>query len=224
MLRLPKNRFEQLAEKPSKPFHPRQIVHARLKVRSECKGALEFWMDRREGEEQPEDIPESVLQAYARRVANGEIRIFGADEEPPETPFDLKVGRQCWIVLELDPDLKNWQFGRGFVGCTTKGKHKGDNFRLRHVYPDEDGASVEPVKGRIRKDGCRVVYFGLARRGRRQSQYFNLHTEFLQAAEDDAKKLHRMVVIFDPDVGNNGGFPIPPDPPPPPPPPTSKVR
>ncbi|MCR5879193.1 nucleotide synthetase [Phenylobacterium sp. J367] len=154
----------------------------------------------------PDPKAESI-EDYALRMAGF---AFERGIKEPRSPYDIMIERQSWVLVELDSRVANWQFTKGEFGCTTKQDYGRDNFGLRHVYRDGLGGLNEPVT----KDGCRFLFFGAARRDagtedNPASQYFNFHVEFLQTHPGE-KVERRLKVIFDPDVGNNGGFPIPP--------------
>lgn len=197
MVAFPGNEFGELPEQPSAPFNPQQIFHAKLRILRRYKDTLRFGLS---------IVPTSTvnvakIEQYAMDVAGQEGLIPSG--RPPKTPYDIGLDRQSWVLVELDSELKNWQFTPGFVGCTTKDAANGDDFGLRHVYP----TSVEP--GPIARDGCRVLFFGMAKRKKGASRYFNLHVEFLQKNPNDPANPHRLQVIFDPDVKNEGGFDVP---------------
>ncbi|HVI34030.1 nucleotide synthetase [Phenylobacterium sp.] len=154
----------------------------------------------------------SKIHDYALEVA-GESLDRGRKE--PQSPYDVFVKEQCWVLLELARDLKNWQFTRGERAITTKEDYLDSNCALTHVSGSGAGAP-----GAVNEDdGCRVAYFAVVRRGTVVPgsdppaevpfhQYFNLHVEFIQKHKDE-DAVRRLKVIFDPDVGNTGQFPIP---------------
>jgi hypothetical protein len=126
------------------------------------------------------------------------------------SPFDIIVNKQSWIVLQLDPSVKNWQFCIGEHGCTTKEERSEiRNWWLKHYY-GKNGFD----HGVVSDNGCRILYFGVVKRGSAfvvdinnpPSELFNIHVEFVQVDKDkgvDVEK--RLKVIFDPDVSNDGG-------------------
>lgn len=190
-------------------FEAKRIVHVILTLDEETMAGedrmLRFVLA---DPEHPVPNPKEVaIEDYALRVVQPRI---GYGLQNARSPYDIMIQKQSWVLVELDPRLTNWQFTKGELGCTTKGAYEGDNFGLRHVYADRVGEVGKVVE----KDHCRCLFFGVARRERGDeatpaSQYFNFHVEFLQAFKGEAA-VRRMKVIFDPDVGNNGGFPIPP--------------
>lgn len=194
---------------PAVGFEAKRIVHVILTLdEAEVSGdqkSLRFLLA--DPVDPVPDPKKESIEAYAQRMAKPRVAY---NIQNGRSPYDIMVRKQSWVLVELDPRLTNWQFTKGEFGCTTKGDYGRDNFGLRHVYADrvgEVGAAVE-------EDGCRFLFFGIARRDRGDeatpaSQYFNFHVEFLQAFKGETA-VRRMKVIFDPDVGNNGGFPIPP--------------
>ncbi|MET0273021.1 MAG: nucleotide synthetase [Phenylobacterium sp.] len=198
------NKFGTIPLKTDESWNPIGIAHFLLGFEAnKTTGRAEFYAKPVWNTYEAKDVDQ-----YAQYVLDGSRGKL----EITKTPFDIGVENQTFIMLELAPEI-NWQFARGEYGCTTKGEPTTDNFGLWHIHRKY----VE--RGPISRDGCRLVYFGLARRKGYEGQAFNLHVEFLQDDPDDVSEPKRLPVIFDPDVGNNGGFPIPPDPPPPPPPP-----
>lgn len=124
---------------------------------------------------------------------------------PAPSPFDITVSRPCWVVVELDAKIENWQFATGERGVTTKAE-SDRNCSLRHVYDDGAQAAGE----RVSRDGCRVLYFGVVARDAANTpncgELFNFHTEFLMEEDDGHGHVvqKRLNVIFDPDVKNEG--------------------
>jgi len=141
------------------------------------------------------------------------------------TPFDVKVP-QCWIILELDPGIKNWEWMRDRPAVTAKhidpphlpdshGNPKnGHNVCLRHVYPT--GACTGDPSDRP-NDSCRVVFFGVVHRTGKNSSppalgshLMNFRTQFFFDPVNG--EIPTLQVPADPDVGNEGPdeFPSPP--------------
>ncbi|MET0273022.1 MAG: nucleotide synthetase [Phenylobacterium sp.] len=215
MIVIPDNDFVPLDDRPGVAFKAKRIVHARMRIHRNVHKQLKFSV-KMVTVATGEDIPESDAQAYARKVADGlapfiPLAGLARGPRPGPSPYDIAIERQSWVIVELDPWLDNWQFGKDYLGITTKVAKSGDNFGLQHVYPSKpDGTPGTIAHGNIKDEKCKVAYFGVARRAKGESQYFNLHTDFLQPARPGSRSMHRMIVIFDPDVGNNGGFPIPP--------------
>jgi hypothetical protein len=149
-------------------------------------------------------------------------------DKPPNTmigptPFDIEVKRPAWVLLQLDPRV-NWSFLAGSSGISTdrdythnaplqqeqqqqlaspvSARQFGDNFGVTFV--PKVGNPTLPGPGAVCPGGCRVLYFGVARRHPpTMQQKFNIFVEFIQGT-------HRLPTIFDPDVGNNGGSVYPP--------------
>jgi len=190
-------------------FEPEEIVHIVLKIDLSEKGKIQFKAElpkdpppplKKTGNEPP---PAKSIEDYAKDVASRVGLILGT--MPAPSPYDIGVSRQCWVLLQLDPEIDNWQFAKGEFGCTTKSPPKGRNCGLRHAYSTRLGDVGKPVE----EEGCKVLYFGVVRRGknckppepnRPPGELFNFHTEFLQLVNGAAT---RMPVIFDPDIKND---------------------
>lgn len=138
-----------------------------------------------------------------QRLVDGTPRYFTSRVN---SPYNMPILSQCYVLIELDPSIENWQFEVGQCSVTCKHLKDGWDFGLFDVYPNETrepdgwvGGAEIPVK----YDDCRVVYFGVAKRGPTpDSKSFNLHTEYLQGGLATKKRLQ---VTFDPDVPNEGG-------------------
>lgn len=125
-----------------------------------------------------------------------------------ESPFDMKVRFQGWLLVQLDREV-NWQFTVGEFPCTLKDPDiKGRNILLRHL--DADGNEYE---GPVTVDGCRTLFFAVVKRddpddgdgsGARCGVNFNV--EFLQTVGGVSSRLK---LIIDPDVPNEGPESIP---------------
>lgn len=132
-----------------------------------------------------------------------------------ESPFDMKVQHQSWLLVQLDPEL-NWQFAKGEVPCTLKVQDlRGRNILLRHVY--DDGRDGEGV---VLEDGCRTLFFAVVQRDKPDLSnaaepwrcFVNFNVEFIQTDEDPVThqlKTTRLKLIIDPDVPNEGPNSIP---------------
>lgn len=146
---------------------------------------------------------EDKVRTYAELRAS--MPLIGVNLTPAPSPFDITVGRQCWVVVELDEKIENWQFATGERGVTTK-VESDRNCSLRHVYAN----GAEQAGARIPRDGCRVLYFGVVAREAANTPHcgelFNFHTEFLVEEPDEQGQLvkKRLNVIFDPDIKNEG--------------------
>ena len=165
---------------------PIEIRHFQIGVDGSVAGFLNFTIKRVE----PTDLPANINK-YVQDIASGN-KVAMSFVNPPPSPFDMIVSDPCFIVVELAPDVKNWQFETGTAALTTKDTATEDNWGLVHAYADGRHSA-----GIATRDGCRVIYFGVAKRGAYQSSFVNLHTEFLQLPK-------RLRVIFDPDVPNDG--------------------
>lgn len=153
-----------------------------------------------------------VIEFCRVRAANGSGRNPGA----AESPLDMAVSEQCWLVVELDSTV-NWHYARDARACTSKHSNSphglgGHNLWLRHVYAD--GRALEKTtKDDLGVEGCRVLFFGVAHRGHpkrntSEHHYFNLKIEYFQLSADGRNLV--LPVVLDPDVGNDGHDEIPP--------------
>lgn len=192
-------------------FKPQEIVHAILTIDASQPSNLVFKTVRpkddppplKTNDGQPAPPNAETIETYAQRIASGHGVAFGTRDAP--SPYDIPVDRQCWVLLQLDPRIHNWQFTKDELGCTTKAAANKRNCGLRHVYANKMGAPGEVVTD----DGCQVLYFGVVRRGKNckppipgkpPGELFNFHIEFLQTDGDGTKRLR---VIFDPDIKND---------------------
>lgn len=137
--------------------------------------------------------------------------------KPETTPFDVVPKNKCWLIIRLDGNRGGWQFAPGHLPITVKpeGVLSGDNVDLRHVYPTKPPiplpSGVQQVSsGVVSAGGCKVAYFGIAARRDQVGQRFNFHTKFVQKNSKPGKPDHDMVVIFDPDIPDDGHDEIPP--------------
>ena len=190
-----KNAFGQIPNGQPAKFNPKVVIHVVLTMSFSRTGDLEL------NPLQPDGSPFAYkdaahLEAYVKNVADNPLIVF----KPGflNTQYDIPVSDQCWIILQLDPKIPNWQFSVDDYGCTTKKAKNTRNYNLRHAYPKRLGDAGE----RVDSDGCKVLYFAVVRRGLKKSgtgsELFNFHTEFLQ------KNLGaRLPVIFDPDIKND---------------------
>ena len=192
-------------------FKPREIVHAILTVDASQPGNLLFRAVKPKDDPPPLRTDDGqnaaagaeTIEDYAQRIAGQQGAIFAIQDAP--SPYDIIVKQQCWVLLQLDPRITNWQFTKDEPGCTTKSAANKRNCGLRHVYADKIGAPGEVVTA----DGCQVLYFGVVRRGKNckppvsgkpPGEMFNFHIEFLQT---DGGETKRLPVIFDPDIKND---------------------
>ena len=196
------------ATKPDS-FRPEKIFHAILTVDKEKfpkenePWSLSFIIKK------PLEEPQSIPPGDEAKVIEFAIERANAQALAPLTtvpsPFDIAVDRPCWVVVELDAGIENWQFAKDVYGVTNKTK-SDRNCWLRHVY----GSGAQPAGEPIPDDKCRVLYFGVVARGEKDtpdaSDFFNFHTEFIMKEFDDQKRPveKRLNVIFDPDVKNEG--------------------
>lgn len=124
------------------------------------------------------------------------------------TPWDLPVdGVQCYVVLDLDPDWKNWRFvGRGLTSKEDpdpQGKKTGRDFGLFCVRHSKDILTGKPVitvaSGVIAAtEVCTRIFFGVAARDKEETGCDkNFITGFVQGNMV-------MPTNYDPDVPNLG--------------------
>jgi hypothetical protein len=192
-------------------FKPEKIVHVIVTVeRSLLSRDPEQSMNLPFTVIKPKESPptirpgdESVVEKYAEMVASSSLIQSWKDVEV--SPLDIAVDRPCWVVIEIDKRIENWQFAQGERGLTTK-SDSDRNCHLRHIEEGRVQQAGAPISG----DGCRVLYFGVVARDGRgtpdASELFNFHTEFLTGTRVDGKWQveKRLNVIFDPDIKNEG--------------------
>jgi hypothetical protein len=192
-------------------FLPEKIVHViltinrcRLSTNEKDPISLDFTI------KEPTSAPPTITPGDETRVTEYAVeraspQLIQIQLGPAPSPFDITVKRPCWVVVELDEKIENWQFATGERGATTKAE-SDNNCYLRHVY--DDGAQVAGKL--IPRDGCRVLYFGVVARDAANTanggELFNFHTEFLMEEDNGSGKpvKKRLNVIFDPDVKNEG--------------------
>ncbi len=178
-----------------------EIRHIRLQLKPRAKnGPLEFELLEIK---QPPPPPVARLDEYLQQLAAHEIAERTGE---PVSPYDIDVTRQCWVIFELGREVPNWRFYG--PGLTKKAKPQGWEFGLKYVLAD---GTID--KGEIPDAAdCKLLAMAVARRDAKDHQYFNLHVEFVQGAGTTSDPIKRLKVIFDPDVGNTGGFfPPPPE-------------
>lgn len=189
------NAFGQIPSDPPKKFNPKEVIHVVLTMSFSRSGDLELNLLQPAGSPFPYKDT-AHLEAYVKKAAKDPLIVL----QPGflDTQYDISIGNQCWIILQLDPKIPNWQFSVDDYGCTTKKAKNTRNYYLRHAYPGRLGDPGEPVDS----DGCKVLYFAVVRRGRKSSstgsELFNFHTEFVQKSLGA-----RLPVIFDPDIKND---------------------
>ncbi|ADG11734.1 hypothetical protein B7G68_16885 [Caulobacter segnis] len=201
------NKFGVIPKKTNKGFKPKEIIHVIIQE-DKSGGAKNYFLDRPKNPPPP-IVDGSTIKKYAADVAlNGP----SAKSMALGSPLDIAVTQQCWVVVELGSSFNNWQFTVDEYGCTTKADPSDRNVGLVHVYKDEDDP-LGDVGGVVREDGCRVLYFGVRKRGLKNSTNsdnpgsdgFNFHIEFIQPTG-------RTQTIVDPDVKNDSDTnPIPPE-------------
>ncbi|MDH4385074.1 MAG: hypothetical protein QE280_06500 [Caulobacter sp.] len=182
-------------------FSPRRLVHRLLTVAA-GSGGLTF---ESRALDKPID-PSFDIEAFVRTLA-GKASSGGKRPEPPidggenQTPFDIEVTEQCYVVLELDLAV-NWRFREGSMGVSTKLDCGDSNFGLAFV--DESG---EVQQDRVPAD-CRLLWFSVAERRPPSRQGFNLDMVF-QFASADPAVTRALPTLFDPDIPSSGGSSFP---------------
>lgn len=201
------------ATKPAR-FEPLEIIHVilsvdRKKLSNNPKDRMELAFTIMKPERPPPYMSpgdESKVVEYALQRAS--MPLVEISTVPVPSPFDIIITKQCWVVIEIDDKIENWQFAKCHHGVTTKFDSRRDCY-LRHI----EGGDVKAAGEDIKSDGCRVLYFGVfARDGNGTlgaSELFNFHTEFLTRNDANGEITKRLNVIFDPDIKNEGS-PIPP--------------
>jgi hypothetical protein len=196
------------ATKPAR-FVPLEIIHAilsvdRTKLSNNSKDRMELAFTVMKPERPPPSISpgdESKVIEYAKLRASMPLIEISTKSVP--SPFDIIITKQCWVVIEIDSKIENWQFAKENHGVTTK-FDSGRDCYLRHV----EGGDVQSAGEYIKGDGCRVLYFGVFSRDGKgapdASELFNFHTEFLTRDIANGEITKRLNVIFDPDIKNEG--------------------
>jgi hypothetical protein len=115
------NKFGDIPSKASKKFEPKVIVHYILDISEEQgssnKGgsrgvSLKFEAIATGNTPGPEGVA-----SYAKKVA---IEKKGPGRPGVPSQYDMEISQQCWLVVQLNPEIKNWQFATNLPGCTTK--------------------------------------------------------------------------------------------------------
>lgn len=182
-------------------FSPRLLVHRVLTVAA-GPGGLAF--DSR-ALDKPID-PGFDIEAYVRALA-GKASSGGHPPKPPidggslQTPFDIEVAEQCYVVLELDLAV-NWRFREGSMGVSTKLDFGDSNFGLAFI--DEAGGVH---RDKVPAD-CRLAWLSVAERRPPSRQGFNLDMAFQFASANPAITL-ALPTLFDPDIPSSGGSNFP---------------
>lgn len=182
-------------------FSARSLVHRVLTVAAGSEG-LAFESRALDKSIDPSFDIEAFVRALAGKASSG-----GKRPEPPidggktQTPFDIEVTEQCYVVLELDLAV-NWRFREGSMGVSTKLDFGDSNFGLGFV--DEAGGVAHD---QVPTD-CRLLWFSVAERRPPSRQGFNLDMVFQFASSDPAVTL-ALPTLFDPDIPSSGGSSFP---------------
>ena len=155
-----------------------QIVGSRLKI---------FYKDL--GRKQRIDIDEFIEE------------IRNPPPPPPEfmatyNPLDLEIKASCYVVLELDRDLK-WTFDAVRSGVTLKDA-TDDPYYGRLTYVADNG-----TKGPNPLPGCRIVHFAAKVRTEENKDPFNLVVGLEQISPTNV--IGSIAILIDPDIRNTGG-------------------
>jgi hypothetical protein len=225
---IPGNVFDPIYDQyDASRWDPVGIAHYQLIIDKNVPEKLEFAT-----KEISNSVPPTSILDYAYIIANktmtAEEKIEAVSKlENPEkmfiggsrdetslsyrinSPYNMPVLNQCWLLLELDPSVKNWQFEKGYHSVTSKHVADKYDFSLVDVYSGNASHADGVVGGQrsyVKYDSCRVVFWGVARREYKGSRLFNIHTEFKQGS---AATERRLKVVFDPDVPNDGNNAFP---------------
>jgi hypothetical protein len=188
-------RSERLPSRAGRGEHPGEIVYARYTYKRTRPKGRRASATKRSYVVRPPDIAAFVA-----------ARIDGLDLPPhiqtrhpapgdriEDQWYHIYVGRPCWVVIELDPNV-NWQFEPGQPGITIERGHEDDNCDLEHVMSDGTLAGpVAPATG-----VCRLIYFRVQRRDDVQHQHFHCNIIHGRKRLDDPDQI-------DPDIPNDGG-------------------
>jgi hypothetical protein len=188
------NYGHELPEYPNVTFEAKEIRHYVLQMDS--TGTSPYQLDYKL---KPVTVPPNTdptdIEGYVTTtgISRGGTAGFLA------TPWDIPVkSKQCYVVLDLDPQWANWHFvGPGMM---SKDKNKAKEFGLRWVVETSNSPWTGEVHdGPIYVDNCKRIYFAVAKRRAKQvGRHVNFFTGFAQADGTF------MPVIYDPDVPNLG--------------------
>jgi hypothetical protein len=154
--------------------------------------------------DQGADKDGSEIDELAKTVASMQ-QIMGTGRTGP---FDIQIEKPRFILVELDKDI-NWRFTPGGPGVTTK-KIYGDD---RHIGPWFTPDFGTPVRQPTAPENCRVLHFAFMHQMEPAAPAkFNFHISFFQEGKDAQGNPVELTLplIFDPDIGNNGGTVPPP--------------
>lgn len=127
-------------------------------------------------------------------ISGNKEKFSGMSALPPNSPLDIKIDRQCHVIIELNRSIK-WRFSPGFRAITTKCDYGDKNIELRHLVVENNTVrhSSAPVAH------SNIAYFKVVHRDDHNDVHaFNIHSEFMQGNKT-------LSVIYDPDIGNDGG-------------------
>ena len=181
----------QLPRLKIKPWRPQEIILAVLSMKWDPGDDLTF------GISYHKRIPGADVVAEAVRVADPNWRAAHPLTSP--TPWDIPVYQQSYVLVVLDPAIRNWSFWR--EGIESKGADEAYDFEPFWLEPGDTAPRSGPIPAKSR---CRVLYFSVGRRGHKAKHGVDF---FVKIRHPDG--VREMPMIFDPDVPNegNGIFP-----------------
>lgn len=187
----------ELPDDPIVPFAANAILHFVLQMDRTGKQPYELTYCLKQYP--PQNTPKPIdIEAYVTTKAVGRVVPKMITQPTPwNLPIPDKTG-QCYVVLDLDPNWANWQFiGQGL---TSKTPNNGKDFGLGWVAETATNPWAGEVRGGpINQDGCKRIFFGVARRKAKETGCnMNFLIGFLQSGM-------MMPVMYDPDVPNLGG-------------------
>lgn len=152
----------------------------------------------------PKEDAKARLKKFIEETPRGSR--VGRGKAPFKTQWDLSVcGCQCYVVLDLSNNVKNWQFiGRGL---TSKDKADKRTTGVQWVRPADSGNPLPTLEtGKIDAACTRIVFSVVSRKDHEPAGSPGCGMNFIIGfVEDDMV----MPAIYDPDVPNLGP-PFPP--------------
>jgi len=181
---------------PVRHFHA--TIHGLMRLGPKKRKTVQFRMTELDtGGARKKDVKEYVLNRFS-----GTKKFIESSRKKRGTLYDMQVVEPCIIVLELDGDV-NWNFTPGDPGVSSKSKANPEEDYGVYFYTDDFGV-VGPDQAA--PESCRVLYWHVASRPAQLARQFNLHIDLW---EDIGGTIHRMPIIFDPNVPDTGGAAFP---------------
>lgn len=119
--------------------------------------------------------------------------------QPSASPFDIGVGRPCFLVIELDK-TRNWMFSQHKTAVTKKDKaYAGEDGAVYHVRPSTGRGET----GHIQDEECRIVHFEVLARADMNERLYDFNVRFIDGG-------YAIETVIDPDIPNTGAAPFPP--------------